>query len=228
MDFKSLEKGSPAVEWATAGKDLIGPLGLVVTNDARPDFVLDPGPEFLKSQRDSWGQDWVPLPGPFKSMGWQLSDGEFHVPGCEVAAGDFQCRMGLGLGPNLVGVIKSGFGLTGFNDDGTIELDSLDKRNMVYLFVWSVLDIEYIEYSRLKKYMKMWEAELVIVGNDGARLFGTHFRHVGSTRPNKHKSAVRDFADHIGQLRAENGVGAGTWSEDIISGSEEAHRLTFA
>jgi hypothetical protein len=230
MDLDALMKGSPAVERATGGKDLIGLLGLVVTNDARPDYVSDPGAEFLKDQRDSWGPDWVPLPGPFTSMGWHLSNGVFEVPGCEVAAGDFLCKMGVGLGPNLVGVIKSGFGVTNFNSDGSIQFESLDGRNKVFLFVWSVLDIEYIGYSRLKKYMKMWEAEVSIVGRNGARLYGMHFKHAGTTRPNRHKSAVRDFADDIGHLRAENGMGAGTWSMEIVSDpgeKGETHRLTF-
>lgn len=197
-------------------------LGVAVSPRGWPVYVASVPEQFLAGSRERYGQDWAPLPGPVRSDDWSALDADLEVDG--IVVGGRSKMFFMLLDRNLVGTVVKGTGIQGFSEDGDPQYSEVEGRSRIPIFDWPYDQIAGIEVERRRKYMKMWDSQLIVEGTSRASLSAGIVSKYGSLKASG--SGMVAFAHALASAVNNVRQTVTPWSVKHQGGTE-SHRILF-
>lgn len=226
-DWGALLQTCPAIELEgrQAGMNMWTALGFAVDEDGWV-IVKDLPADTTKQIADQQPvENWQPIPASslltdrVTALGAALA-----VEGLDIAtsAQSEDSKAFLRLTENyLLGGFKDGLSILSWSD-GKPTYGPL--RDASLCFRWELDDIAGIEITRIRKYMKLWDAEIIISGRTNSAVF----RAEDLNDPKKSVPGSGSILVRFGQLlgSAVNKPSPGGWTIEE-DGGDEVHRIAF-
>jgi hypothetical protein len=228
---QSLWAGTPACEFMARPKPraaIVGRLGAAIGVSKDVCFAIPASDGAVKVGRESYGEDWKPVRGPWVISSWNADDCAFRVGGREMtgAASAMLCADR----EFLIGCFWRGTAPTGVSDAGELLYRDLQSSPRVLLFSWPLTGIDRILVETAKKLMKTWDVDLIVsTGDSVLKIGGLDFWGEDDERPHRELSPMRalgtQLADAINDAR---GSTAGWKIEQHRNPTGTSYEIRFA